>query len=86
MPELFAVPDGLDELAVEMPLIVDLIARTARWVHPEVFRAFPVWYPETARRLPIFDAGWQRVYTNTSRATANVQEKAKAMAWLHERS
>jgi hypothetical protein len=40
MPELSAVPDDLDELAVEMPLIVDLIARTARWVQPEVFRAF----------------------------------------------
>lgn len=51
MPELSAVPDGLDELAVEMRLIVALIARTARWVQPEVFRAFPVWYPETARRL-----------------------------------
>jgi hypothetical protein len=25
--------------------IVDLIARTTRWVHPDVFRAFPVWYP-----------------------------------------
>jgi hypothetical protein len=77
MPELFPVPDGLDELAAEMPFIVDVIARTTRWVHPDVFRALPVWYPETARRLPIFDAGWQRVYTNTSRATASVRAKAE---------
>lgn len=71
----FAVPDGLDELQHEMPRIIDIIVRTAKWVHPDSFRALPVWYPETARRQPVFDAGWQRVYTNTNKLTASVTEK-----------
>jgi hypothetical protein len=78
MSDRFIVPDGLDELKEEMPRITALIVRTARWVHPETFRALPVWYPETARGLPIYDAKWTRVYKNTSRATSAVREKAEA--------
>lgn len=75
--DIFQVPDGLDEIKQEMPLAVDLIARTARWVHPDTFRALPVWYPETARGQPIYDAKWRIVYTNTSRSTAKVTEKSE---------
>jgi hypothetical protein len=39
------IPDGNAEIAAEIPLIVEIIARTCRWVHPEVFRQLPVWYP-----------------------------------------
>jgi len=35
-----------------------LIARTARWVHPDTFRALPVWCPDTARGRPRYDAKW----------------------------
>lgn len=73
--DFLLVPDGLDELKHEIPSIVDLIVRTAKWVHPDAFRALPVWYPETARRQPIYDASWQRVYKNTNRVTGAVTEK-----------
>jgi hypothetical protein len=77
MTESFSLPDGLDELREEMPLVINLIARTARWVHPDAFRALPVWYPETARGRPIYDAKWTRIYTNTNRSTAAVTDKAE---------
>lgn len=64
-----AMPDGLDEIADELPAIMDIIARTARWVHPDTFRAMPVWYPEVYRGAPLYDAGWNRQYTNTKRST-----------------
>jgi hypothetical protein len=74
---VFAVPDGLDELRQEMPLIIDLIARTARWAHPDTFHALPVWYPETARGRPLYNSKWQKVYTNTSRSTTTVTNKSE---------
>ncbi|MBI3644548.1 MAG: hypothetical protein HY233_01065 [Acidobacteriales bacterium] len=73
--EILAVPDGLEELKHEMPSIVRLIVRTARWVHPDSFRALPVWYPETARRQSVYDSRWQRVYKNKNRITGAVAEK-----------
>jgi len=39
--EIFCVPDGLEELKQSMSTIIDLIARTARWVHPDTFRVSP---------------------------------------------
>jgi hypothetical protein len=75
--KFFTVPDGLDELKDEMPTIVNVIARTARWVHPDTFRALPVWYPETARKQLMYDAGWERVYKNTNRLTAQVTDKSE---------
>lgn len=70
-----AIPDGLDELKQETPLVIALISRTARWVHPDSFRALPVWYPETARGRSSYDAKWSKVYQNTNRATGRVTEK-----------
>lgn len=77
MTDIFVVPDGLDELKRAMPFIVDLIARTSRWVHPDTFRALPVWYPETARGQPIYDVRWGNVYKNTSRSTAKMTDKSE---------
>src|SRR3954470_15559852 len=45
----YLIPDGNDEIAAEIPLVVEIIARTCRWVHPETFRQLPVWCPWTAR-------------------------------------
>jgi hypothetical protein len=44
-------PDGLDALSAELdlPQIMRLIERTARWVDPATYRLLPVWYPEVAR-------------------------------------
>src|SRR5262245_36055149 len=77
----FSVPDGLDELNHEMPIVVELIARTSRWVHPETFRALPVWYPETARGRPMYDAKFTRVYTNKNRATGATSNKSEPNIW-----
>lgn len=73
----FPVPDGLMELHEAMPQIINLIVHTARWVHPDTFRALPVWYPETARGQPIYDAKWNNIYTNTSRSTSVVTNKSE---------
>jgi len=39
------IPDGNDEIIAEMPLIVEVIARTARWVHRRL--------PATSRLEPL---------------------------------
>ncbi len=44
----FHVPDGNEALRSDIPAIVELIERTARWVHPDTFRALPVWAPHYA--------------------------------------
>lgn len=71
----FHVPDGNDVLRGDIPAIVELIERSARWVHPDTFQALPVWAPETARGQPLYDAGWTRRYTNTRRSTGATAEK-----------
>lgn len=38
--------------------VMQLVARTARWVDPDVFRALPVWYPAFQRKMPLFKADW----------------------------
>jgi hypothetical protein len=71
----FYIPDGNDVLKDDIPAIVELIERTARWVNPETFRRLPVWCPHTARGRPLFDATWNRQYTNTRGATGVTAEK-----------
>ena len=53
-----AIPKGLEEIAGEIPLIMTIIARTSRWVHPETFNALPVWRPEMARKAQLYKSGW----------------------------
>jgi hypothetical protein len=69
------IPDGNAEIEAKIPLIIDLIARTSRWVHPETFHHLPVWCPWTARGRPLYDRTWQRPYTNTKRATKQTSDK-----------
>jgi hypothetical protein len=71
----FVVPDGLEELRDELPIITMMIARSARWVHPDTFHAMPVWFPETARGQLVYDATWGRVYKNKNRETGAVTER-----------
>jgi hypothetical protein len=52
------MPDGLDLIKNELPLVMKMIAQTAQWVHPDVFRALPLWYPEYARKAPLYNADW----------------------------
>jgi hypothetical protein len=78
MGDFFVVPDGLEELKEEMPRVIGLIARTARWVHPDTFRALPVWYPEIARGELSYDRMWSTVYKNKNRSNGRVTEKSEA--------
>src|SRR4051812_49323335 len=77
MAGTYHVPDGNDEIAADIPLVVEIIARTCRWVHPETFHQLPVWCPWTARNRPLYDATWQRRHTNTRRATGQTVEKVE---------
>ncbi|MCB8823204.1 hypothetical protein [Microvirga rosea] len=69
------MPDGNAVLREDIPAIVELIERTARWVHPDTFKALPVWAPHTARGRPLYDASWTRRYTNTRKATGVTADK-----------
>jgi hypothetical protein len=69
------IPDGNKVIQDDVPAIVGLIERTARWVDPETFRQLPVWAPHTARGKPLFDASWTRRYTNTNRSTGTTSKK-----------
>lgn len=71
----FHVPDGNEALRKDIPAIVELIERTARWVHPDTFKALPVWAPHTARGRPLYDATWTRQYTNTRAITGQTADK-----------
>ena len=75
MPRNNVIPDGNEEIAAEIPPIVGVIARTARWVHPQTFQALPVWCPWTARKRPLYDSKWQQRATNTRRDTGVTSEK-----------
>lgn len=75
--EELAIPDGLSVVSANLPAIVQMIARTARWVHPDAFRALPVWYPEVARGQKMYDATWTRVYRNVDRETGREVEKVE---------
>jgi hypothetical protein len=62
------LPDGLELLERACKdagiSLMPRLAATCRWVDPETFRRFPVWYPEYRRGSPIYDAKYERQYTN----------------------
>jgi hypothetical protein len=72
-----AIPDGLDEIRSALPAVVELIAKTARWVHPDTFRALPVWCPDTARGRPRYDAKWKQQLVS-GRGVQKVEENIRA--------
>jgi hypothetical protein len=69
--------DGLLEIRHELPLVMKMIARTARWVHPDTFHALPIWCPDTARGRPRFDAMWSRPLVS-GRGVPKVEENIRA--------
>jgi len=79
----FHVQDGLSEIEHELPLVMEMIARTARWVHPETFKALPIWCPDTARARPRYDATWSRVLIS-GRGVPKVEENVRAATALVE--
>jgi hypothetical protein len=78
------IPDGLQELSDEMPTVMKMIARTARWVHPGVFKSLPVWRPDTARNLPIYKADWitRAINKGDAKSEGNVAAQSSLMAAL----
>jgi hypothetical protein len=78
-----AVPDGLSEIEHELPLIMEMITRTARWVHPDTFRALPVWCPDTARGHARYDARWDAVLVS-GRGVPKVEQNIRAATALVE--
>jgi hypothetical protein len=79
----FHIPDGLSEIKHELPLVMKMIARAARWVHPETFKALPVWCPDTARGFLRYDARWSRVLRN-GKGIEKREENIRAAAALVE--
>ena len=80
---MLQVPDGLSEIEHELPLVMEMIARTARWVHPDTFNALPVWCPDTARGRPRYDATWSRELIS-GRGVRKVEENIRAAIALME--
>jgi hypothetical protein len=78
------IPDGLQEISDEMPIVMKMIARTARWVHPGVFKSLPVWRPDTARNLPIYKADWitRAINKGDAKSEGNVAAQSSLMAAL----
>jgi hypothetical protein len=75
------LPDGLDLLEQACRdagiSLMPLLAATCRWVDPETFRRLPIWYPEYHRGAPIFDAKYERQYTNKKRGTEEAMPKTE---------
>jgi len=68
--------DGLEEfkkacLALNFDPI-PLVVKTAKWVDPVTYKALPVWYPDKARKAPMYLKGW------TTRQLNNGEEKTEA--------
>ncbi|NIA71263.1 hypothetical protein HBA54_21925 [Pelagibius litoralis] len=78
------IPDGLKEIKHEMPVIMKMVAGTACWVNPEVFKELPVWRPDTARNSPLYKADWVTPATNngTAKHEGNVAAQQSLLAAL----
>ncbi|PTX54582.1 hypothetical protein C8N43_3399 [Litoreibacter ponti] len=57
---------GLETLAElsDPKALASLIADAARWPSPAAFHTLPVWFPETARKQPLFKARWSKPMLN----------------------
>jgi hypothetical protein len=71
------IHDGNEEIRAEIPLVIEIIARTARWVNPETFRRLPVWCPYVARGHRLYDKSWTRQYQNAKRSTGESSGKTE---------
>ena len=77
-PVVTSIRDGNKEIENELPKIVEIIARTARWVHPRTFHELPVWCPYIARGDRMYDATWTNQYNNKHRGTGESRGKIEA--------
>jgi hypothetical protein len=61
--------------------IIPLIVRTARWVDPRTYDELPVWYPEIARKQPLYKADWITRAKNKSEPKFEANIKAGQALW-----
>jgi hypothetical protein len=75
--------NGIDVLRQSLALkeIMGVVEATARWVSPETFRLFPVWYPEYARGMHLSTGNWSepRMRGNGVPALETNVQAAKAL-------
>ncbi|MFT5059708.1 MAG: hypothetical protein ACI9AX_000022 [Polaromonas sp.] len=66
MSEVRGLGDGLEQFrsAIEAKFVATLLAKTSRWVDPETFNLLPVWFPDTARKEPLYKARWSERMNN----------------------
>jgi hypothetical protein len=78
--------NGLDALRAEIGIgeIASLIERTARWVAPETFRLLPVWYPEYARRSPMYKTNWSEPQMNKNRRSGSSVHKIEGNIYANQ--
>ncbi len=60
------IGDGLQAFyrVIDAKEVARIVGNTARWVDPKTFQLLPVWYPEIARKQPLYKAGWASPQTN----------------------
>lgn len=53
---------------------IDLVAKTARWVHPDTFKMMPVWYPALYRGCQRYNREWTK-QTFITKRTSGIKTK-----------
>jgi hypothetical protein len=83
MSDQFVIPNGLEEIKKDLSYIVEVIGNAARWVHPNTFKALPVWCPDTARGRARYDAQWSK-QLESGRGRLKLEENIRAANALTE--
>ncbi len=63
------IGDGLAAFAdaVDPVAMAEMLNKLVRWPDPEAVARLPVWFPELARKMPLYKAGWMERATNKKR-------------------
>lgn len=61
--------------------LIPLIVRTTQWVDPRTYDELPVWYPEIARKQPLYKAGWVTCSENKGETKSEANIKAGQAFW-----
>lgn len=61
-----------------------LIERTARWVDPATFRLLPLWYPEYARRVYMYNRDWSEPRMNQNQITKTSEHKREGNGYANK--
>ena len=74
------IGDGLQAFyqAMDAKEVARIVGQLTRWVDPETFHLLPVWYPELARKQPLYKAGWISPQTNLGNPKFEGNTKANA--------